>query len=213
MKYTHVLWDFNGTVLDDVGIGIESVNILLKKRGIPEIAAVEHYRDVFGFPIVEYYKRIGFDFSKERFSDVAVEWVGQYMSRVFEAKVNRGAREMLEKVKSLGLGQVLVSATEIEMLKKQIGMLGVSDLFDEVYGLDNIHANDKISVAKCWRTENASAKALFVGDTDHDFETANTIGADCVLFSGGHQSEDRLRRLGVRVISDLFELEKIILGD
>lgn len=210
MKYTHILWDFNGTILDDVQVGIDSVNVLLKKRGIDEIGSIEQYKTAFGFPIVDYYKRIGFDFSKEPFSEVAVEWVDEYISRVPLAKINDGAKEMLELFKKLGLKQILVSATEEKMLNNQLEMLGIRELFDDVLGLDNIHAHDKISVAEEWRKKNPCAVAIFVGDTDHDFETACAVGAECILYSGGHQSLEKLQKNSVRIISHLAELENIV---
>ena len=206
MKYTYIIWDFNGTILNDVQVGIDSVNVLLSKRGIPQIASADEYRRVFGFPIIEYYKRIGFDFSKECFSDVAVEWVDEYMSRVKDAYINDGALEMLTRIKRNGMKNILVSATEINMLNNQLSMLGISELFDGVYGLDNIHAQNKIAAAKAWREHAPNAKALVVGDTDHDFQTAKAINADCVLYLGGHQSQERLSEFGCRLINSITEL-------
>ena len=210
MKYTHVIWDFNGTVLDDLDICIESVNTLLRARGIKELESREEYRSVFGFPIIKYYEKIGFDFSKESFSTVAVEWVDRYMSRVTSAKTNVGVVEMLEKVMESGAKNILISATELNMLKKQLSMLGISHLFDEVYGLDNIHAQNKIELAKEWRLANQSAKAIFVGDTDHDFESAAAINTDCVLFVGGHQARETLSSFGCPLIESIAELSNIV---
>ena len=210
MKYTHIIWDFNGTVLDDLCVCIDSVNVLLEKRSIPKIDSVESYRRVFGFPIIKYYEKIGFDFSNEKFSDAAVEWVEEYMSRISTAVINKGVVDILNKIHKHNIKNILVSATELNMLKNQLSMLGISWLFDEVYGLDNIHAQNKIALAEFWRGNNSTAKALLVGDTDHDFETASAIKADCVLYSGGHQSEERLSLLGCPVIGELTELEKLI---
>ena len=211
MKYTHVIWDFNGTVLDDVEVGVKSVNTLLKRRNLPELTSVEHYRSVFGFPIIKYYERIGFDFSKESFSDVAREWVEEYMINVVNAKTADKAVEVIEALKNKGISQVLVSATEINMLNKQLDMLGISQMFDGVFGLDNIHAQNKISAAMEWRKRNSDAKALVIGDTDHDFETAAAIGADCVLCCVGHQPKSELLKLGVTVIDSLAEIENLCL--
>ena len=210
MKYTHIIWDFNGTILNDVGVGIESVNVLLKKRGLPIVRDVEYYQEVFCFPVINYYKKLGFDFEKDSYADLAVEWVDEYMSRVDDATVNEGALKLLEKIFVSELGQSLVSATEINMLKKQLGMFGLARFFDGVYGLDNIHAVNKISVARMWREKNPNESVLFVGDTDHDFETARAIGADCVLYCGGHQSKPNLEKLGCPVIEDFSELEALI---
>ena len=210
MRYTHVLWDFNGTILDDIDICIESVNTLLLRRNLPAVESGEHYRSVFRFPIIKYYEKLGFDFSAEPFSELAEEWVNEYMARVERAKPMDGSVKMLEKIHQSRLGQVLVSATERDMLVKQIDMLGIAHLFDSVHGLDNIHAVNKTLIARAWREKNMQAKVLFVGDTDHDFETASAIGADCVLFCRGHQSKSALEKLGCPLIESFCELDKII---
>ena len=62
MKVTHVLWDFNGTILDDVEPCIKSINELLVGHGLKPLESVAEYQSVFGFPIKDYYERIGFDF-------------------------------------------------------------------------------------------------------------------------------------------------------
>ena len=60
-QYTHVLWDFNGTVYDDMEACLRSVNEMLSERGLPVLSA-EAYREVFDFPVKDYYAKIGFDF-------------------------------------------------------------------------------------------------------------------------------------------------------
>ena len=63
--HTHLIWDFNGTILQDMDLGIRCTNTMLAERGLPVIPSVEAYREIFGFPIDEYYRRLGFDFEKE----------------------------------------------------------------------------------------------------------------------------------------------------
>ena len=63
-NYDCIIWDFNGTIFNDVNIGIESINVLLKRRGLKEISDINEYRESFGFPIVEWYKHLGFDFER-----------------------------------------------------------------------------------------------------------------------------------------------------
>ena len=73
-----VIWDFNGTLLDDVQAGIDSVNTLLVEREIPTVESVEKYREVFRFPIIDYYRALGFDFDAEPYEIIAHEWVENY---------------------------------------------------------------------------------------------------------------------------------------
>lgn len=207
MKYTHIVWDFNGTILDDVRICIESVNVLLEARGLAKLESTEAYRAVQEFPVIEYYKKIGFDFSKESFDDVAVEWVKEYMDRFPSTGTYAGVLDVVKDCAEQGARQVLLSATQLKMLQGQVKALGISDCFDEICGMDNIYAHGKISLAESWRASHPDAKVLFVGDTDHDLAVARAIGADCVLFSGGHQSRERLASLGAPVIDRFEELK------
>ena len=206
LKYTHLIWDFNGTVLDDVAVGIESANALLKRCELAAIPSADAYRALFGFPIRTYYERLGVDFSKTPFEMLAPIWVEEYLSRADRAELNIGVRETISRVKALGIPQILLSATEIGMLKKQLSALEIENCFDEILGLDNIHAASKEKLAQEWCLAHPSAKPLFLGDTDHDFEVATAAEQDCVLFSGGHQAKARLERTGAPVIERISDV-------
>ena len=206
MKYTHLFWDFNGTVYDDVQAGMDSTNIMLEERGLPKIAGVEEYREVFDFPINEYYKRLGFDFSIEPYEVLAPLWVDIYNEKTKNAETMDGVRETILKVRELGVLQVVFSATEVAMLKRQLSELGIIGFFDEIIGLDNIHAESKLHLAAKWREGHPEAKILYVGDTIHDAENAKVLGADCLLFAGGHQSRRRLEACGCPVIERIEEI-------
>ncbi len=202
----YCIWDFNGTILDDVETGILAVNDLLGERGLKTLSGKEEYRAVFGFPIQDYYRRLGFDFEKEPYEVVAPLWVEKYMIYVADAKIFDDVRETLDRFRTMGIRQVILSATEIGMLKGQLDSLGIAEYFEEVMGLDNIHASSKTALAEDWRSRHPDARALFLGDTDHDVETAKVMEAECVLIARGHQSAEYLRRVGPPVIETLEEL-------
>lgn len=207
MKYTHIIWDFNGTVLDDVEIGIESVNLMLSARGLKTLDSVEEYRNAFGFPIIDYYESLGFDFEKEDYYTVlAPEWVNNYLERVPRTRAFDGVRETLEEAERLGVSQVLLSASEVNQLTSQLRGLGLDGFFSEIVGLDNIHAGSKKDNALLWKERNPHAVPLFIGDTEHDAEVARAVGADCVLFSDGHQPRTLLESLGYPVIDRIPQL-------
>ena len=52
-----ILWDWNGTLLDDVDLCVDALNRLLAGFGYPQRYDHERYRAIFGFPIEEYYVR------------------------------------------------------------------------------------------------------------------------------------------------------------
>ena len=210
MKYDYLIWDFNGTLLDDVQTGIDSVNTLLCERGIPIVESVEKYREVFRFPIIEYYRALGFDFEQESYEELAPKWVALYLENVKSASLYADVPETLEFVRRSGVKQTVLSATEATMLKGQIRELGIEGYFEEILGLDNIHALSKLGLAAQWHRRHPDARVLFVGDTDHDVDTAKTLGADCILVARGHQSRAYLDTLGVSVADSLDTVVKLI---
>jgi phosphoglycolate phosphatase len=206
-----VIWDFNGTILDDLKISIESADELLSRYGLPIIGDVDKYYSVFGFPIIGYYQRVGFDFSKYDFSVLANEWVDIYLSKMPQATLRCGIIETVDKLNSLGIKQTILSMTEENMLRGQIESFGITEKFDEIYGLNDIYATSKLELARYWRSMHEGERVIYVGDTEHDAESAEIIGAKCLMITGGHQSYQTLKSLKKTVITaseDIFEYIK-----
>lgn len=207
-----VIWDFNGTILDDVQTGIDSINILLSRRGLHTLSGVAEYHSHFHFPIIDYYRELGFDFEKEAYSDVAIEWVAEYDRLVPSAGLCPGVREAIDSFSRAGIIQIVLSATEQTMLQRQISGLGLEGLFDRVLGMDNIEAHTKLPAARRFMEEQKPSRAIMIGDTSHDFEVAREIGSECVLVAAGHQPRRDLERLGVPVFDSLSDAAKSIIS-
>ena len=210
-KYTHLIWDFNGTLLDDVRLGMDCVNSMLAVRGLPTLPNLAAYRQVFGFPIEDYYRRLGFDFEKEDYHTVlAPEWVALYLAGEGQCRLNQGVEKTIAGIKMLGILQILLSASNLRQLEGQLERLDLSTTFEEVWGLDNIHARSKRALAEEWMARHPMARPLFVGDTVHDAEVAEAVGADCILFEGGHQSAELLAGKGMAMISRISDLPRYL---
>ena len=78
--YSHVIWDWNGTLLNDVDRCIAQMNQMLKKRNKKPLSGISDYHKACCFPIIEYYKNVGFDFAEEPFEDLADEFIKLYQS-------------------------------------------------------------------------------------------------------------------------------------
>ena len=212
MKYSHVLWDFNGTVLDDVDVGIAAINALLSRRNMKTLDSLEEYHANFGFPIIDYYKKLGFDFEKEPYSDIAIEWVKEYNRLVPKAGLCPGVREAYRAFRRAGARQLIFSATEKQMLKGQLADLGLEGMFDEVLGCDNIEAHGKTALGIEWVRRVNPQRAILIGDTQHDAEVASEMGIECILVARGHQSKKVLEAFSVPVFDSLPDAAEYILG-
>ena len=206
MKYEYIVWDFNGTIVDDVQIGIDSVNPMLIARGIDTIPDVKYYREVFDFPIIDYYRRLGFDFSREPYEVVAHEWVKNYKALSTHAPCVNGVRELIEYFEEVGVKQMILSASESEMLKEKLAELGLLGKFSRLLALDNIYAHSKLDIAKAYFEDKDKSKYVIIGDTVHDAQVARELGVDAYLVECGHHPKHKLEETGFFVFDDMNAL-------
>jgi len=203
-KYSHIIWDWNGTLFNDVAWCIQVINTMLKKRGIKTLENIAEYHNVFGFPIVEYYKNVGLDMESERFEDLAVEWLEYYHSNNSGGcGLYPGAAAVLEAVSKSGISQVILSASEQNNLMSQVREFDITKYFDEILGISDIYAKSKVAVGLDYIARSSVNNAILVGDTKHDYEVTKALGIDCVLIPNGHQSKNMLLLQGVPVLDDI----------
>ncbi len=204
MKYSHIIWDFNGTILNDVQTGIDAVNVLLNRYGKKPIKDLDFYRRTFCFPVIDYYDSIGLE--RENFDTYAPEWFYEYSLLEPSAPIFEGVIDAMKFFKENGYSQCLLSATERVMLEKQATRLGIIQYFDELIGQDTIEAHGKAGAAVEFAKREKPAKALVIGDTLHDFEVAKAINADCILLTWGHQDRERLESTGCLVFDSITDV-------
>ena len=206
-----ILWDWNGTLLDDLQLCLGTVNGMLERRQHHKLST-ERYRDIFTFPVRDYYVKAGFDFSREPFDELAVEFIDGYYGHFQEAPLHAHALEALDAVRRTGLSQGVLSATEDSILKKSLNDHGICEYFSEVRGIHNHHADGKLAVGRAL-VQGLSClpgQILLVGDTLHDAEVAHALGIHCMLISYGHQSAQRLQQSGLTVLPDLQRFVRLL---
>ncbi|MGA2823447.1 MAG: HAD hydrolase-like protein [Bacteroidales bacterium] len=206
-KYTHIIWDWNGTLLDDNWLCVEVMNTLLSQRNLP-LLTLERYRDIFDFPVKDYYEKLGFDFAKESFEVVGMDFMIGYNQRQKECRLHEDVENSLKCLAGKGFRQNILSAREQNELRQETIDLGVAGFFDNVDGLDDHYAHGKTGVGiRLLKELNvAKGKILFIGDTSHDADVAKELGIDCILIPNGHHSEERLISTGFPIVKSLNEL-------
>jgi len=208
MDIKHIVWDWNGTLLNDKNLAVTAINVLLKKYDLKEIN-LEEYLEVFSFPVIDYYARLGFDFDKTPFSVVGTEFIEEYTARMYDVQMHDGAKEVLQYIDNSTITQSLLSAAKQQMLDSLLDFHNIDKYFDRVVGLDNHYANSKLDAGKQWLKELGIPKTqiLFVGDTMHDVEVANDLGANCALIANGHATYAKLEASGERVFKNIIEFK------
>ena len=203
-----LIWDWNGTLLDDVSAAVGALNRMLVKRGAHPIS-VDHYRRRFGFPVRPFYEELGVDLAKWDWDDICEDFHNFILEE--PQSVRPDARAALEFAASLGFRQGILSALRQDKLESALAANGFTGFFDRIYGVDNLDGASKLDrgrefVASLGRSE---AIPIFIGDTLHDAEVARELGGRCVLVSCGHQAPDRLASAGCAVVGALAEAVRI----
>ncbi|MBN2892277.1 MAG: HAD hydrolase-like protein [Bacteroidales bacterium] len=202
-----IIWDWNGTLLNDVDICVDTMNQLLVKYGYPVIS-VEKYREIFSFPVKDYYLKAGFDFEKHSFDVVGMEYISIYNENFSKTKLLPNAEKVLDFFYSKNIKQIIISARENDALQKDIFQNKIGKYFDEVKGISNHYAAGKAELFEDFFSENSieRSEVVLIGDTVHDCEIAKQFGLNFIQFANGHQSKSHFSGCEIISIDDLSEL-------
>ena len=212
-NYNHLIWDWNGTLFDDVKLCSDIMNMLLTQESLPNIS-VQKYKSIFTFPVIDYYKLAGHKFEKKSFEVLGKQFIDEYELRKNNCLLFPGVIDILTELRSKNINQYLLSAYEQNSLNKILEYFGIKNFFNQIVGLDNIYAGGKshlaYNLASKIRSNGSAGKILLIGDTIHDYEVAKEINSECILISHGHQDEERLLKLNVPVVKDFNELKTLL---
>ena len=203
----NLIWDFNGTILNDLDLCLSSINNLLEKRNL-ELLDKPRYHDIFTFPIKDYYSTAGFDFDREPFEDVAIEFMDLFLSELPNVKLHNEVIPTLDFFREKGLRQIILSAMQQDELRRIVEIHKIESYFEDIFGIDDHYANGKTEIAihAMQQCGFQAEQTCLLGDTLHDAEVAKQLHIDCILIADGHQSAERLATSGFRVIESLREI-------
>jgi len=207
--YDNVIWDWNGTLLDDSWLCVDIINKILADQNYGKLD-IDLYREVFGFPISDYYKKIGIDHERESYDELSARFISIYLANVHNCKLQNGAIAILSELKNKDIKQFILTAAHKESVLKLLAYYSIEQLFEKIEGLDNHRAESKLDKGYYLIENNSIAvdKTVLIGDTIHDLEVANQLGVNCILIANGHQSKSRLSKKacsGVRILNNLLD--------
>jgi phosphoglycolate phosphatase-like HAD superfamily hydrolase len=202
----HLVWDWNGTLLDDLTLVVAATNVSLAAIGGPSITADEHRRD-FRRPIADYYGHVlGRPVSQEEFVKLDRVYHDAYREGLLDCALVADAEAAMRAWPGT---QSLLSMWFHEELVPEVTRRGLHALFDRVDGLragvvggghKAGHLAEHLDALGV-----AGADAVLIGDSVDDAHAAAVAGAACVLYGGGFTHPDRLAEAGVPVAPSLAE--------
>ncbi|MCX4508726.1 HAD hydrolase-like protein [Streptomyces sp. NBC_01619] len=208
-KHTaHLVWDWNGTLLDDIHTVIEATNASFAEIGLGPIT-LERYRELYCVPVPLFYERLmGRLPTDDEWAVMDAVFHKHYWQRADACVLTAGAAELLAERQEAGRTQSLLSLAPHEHLIPIVRRHGIEARFVRVDG--------RIGASHTGKTEHMvrhlaalegvpPERIVVVGDAVDDAVAAAHVGAKAVLYTGGSHSRASLEAAGVPVVDSLAE--------
>lgn len=199
------MWDWNGTLLDDLEIVVEAVNVGIARFGMPPIDE-NGYRDHFTRPVRAFYDSLfGRLVSDMEWDDLNKSFHDEYHARLHRATLTSDALSAVSRVEELGWSQSLLSMSVHDRLLEAVAARGLADRFSLISGLTGVTGGLKtehlsIHVDAVGAHPN---RVVVIGDTPDDVTAARDLGAKAVLYDGGSHHLPVLQAQGAPVAHSL----------
>ena len=203
----HIVFDWNGTLIDDAWIFVDILNVLLKKRNLNQVDLIE-YQEMFRFPLSQFYQNLGFDVSSDAFNILKEDFVVEYNKRQFLAHLYPDTVNTLNEIKSHNIQLSILSASNQKILRSLTNFHSINHFFLHILGVNNYEAvgKENLGFKLLNNLSESKCEIAMVGDTDLDYKISQKLGIDCILISRGHQTHKRLSALGCPVVHSLTDL-------
>ena len=203
-EYKHIIWDWNGTLLDDAWLFVDIMNGVLENRNMGTIT-IEKYREIFEFPIENYYKKLGFDIEKKTFQESGKEFINSYKKRRYEAELHPRVNSILSQLLSMNIHHSILSAQHQTLLDDLTEYYNIRNYFTEINGVNDYYAHGKVDKGIEWMKKMGfdSRKVLFIGDTNHDFEVAEEAKQKLLMDFGLGKKQPE--RVDLAVLRDMIK--------
>ncbi|MGW4238300.1 HAD family hydrolase [Streptomyces sp. NPDC004749] len=208
---THLVWDWNGTILDDIQAVIGATNAAFAEMGLEPIT-LDRYRELYCVPVPVFYERLMGRLPTD------AEWVvmdecfhRHYIARRAVCGLTAGVRELLARWRLDGGSQSLLSMYGHEELVPVVRGYGIEEHFVRVDGRTGPSGGSKAEhmerhlAALAAGGAISAVRTVVIGDAVDDAVAAAHVGARAVLYTGGSHSRKSLEAVGVPVVDTLGE--------
>ncbi|MEE1814320.1 HAD family hydrolase [Streptomyces sp. NPDC004288] len=203
----HLVWDWNGTLLDDTGAVIGATNAAFAELGLAAIT-LERYRELYTVPVPKFYERLMGRLPTDE------EWIvmdgafhRHYWQRAESCGLTVGAAELLATRQASGFTQSLLSLAPHAELIPLVRRHGIAERFVRMDGRVDASTDGKSGhmVRHLAALAVPAERVVVIGDAADDAVAAAHVGARAVLYTGGSHSRASLERVGVPVVDSLAE--------
>lgn len=215
IKKKHIVWDWNGTILDDNHVMLASVNEVCRYFSRPEVD-IDTWRAALCRPLWRCYSKIlDRDLSREDWSTVERVYHESYRSHLARCQLAEDAQEVLETAARNGLSQSLLSMGFHDDVTSQVRDFSIEHHFVRMDGVPESVAGGKKAEYLALHLDKMKISAeecIIIGDVVDDANAATDIGTDCVLVTTGMTGREELSGTGFPVAESLTEALGLVIG-
>ncbi|MFI5807822.1 HAD family hydrolase [Streptomyces sp. NPDC051561] len=209
---THLVWDWNGTLLDDIEAVVGASNAAFAEVGLEPITA-ERYREMYCIPIPRFYERMmGRLPTAEEWLVMDDAFHRHYVELRAACGLTEGVEELLTGWGAGGRSQSLLSMYGHDELVPVVRSYGIERHFVRVDGRVGPSGGTKAEhmVRHLAGLDGVEpGRVVVIGDAVDDALAARHVGAGAVLYTGGSHSREALRAVGVPVVDSLGEAVRV----
>lgn len=209
----HLIWDWNGTLFDDLEIVVASVNVSLRRLDAPPIE-VETYRSVYQRPLHRFYENLlGRPVPAEEFRSIDDDFHAAYHALLDQARLTVDARRAVEMAAEAGHTQSVLSMWWHDRLVPAVRFFGLESHMLAVDGHRGTPGESKehhlaghvAQLGRLFPQVVQRDSMVVIGDVTDDADAARAVGVQCVLYDGGSQPRAVLAATGAPVAATLVE--------
>ena len=206
--FKNFIFDWSGTLVDDLGPVLDSTNKVFNHFGKPSFTR-EKFCSEFSLPFKNFYERFLPDVSMPELELLYTKFFNESEEKV---KLLEGSRDLLDVFKKSKINTYLLSSIQKQHFENQAAELGLLNMFNRVYteALDKRDWISKLLKDNCLKQE----ETVFIGDMQHDIETAQFAGVYSVAVLTGYNSREMLEESSPNlIVNNLMEFKEIIFSN
>ncbi|MFJ8443670.1 HAD family hydrolase [Kitasatospora griseola] len=206
---THIVWDWNGTLLSDMPAVLGASNAALSLVGVAPMT-LDEYRAQYEIPIPNFYHRLlGRMPSRAEWLELDDAFHVKYTELFPGCGLTPGAEELLTGWTAGGRSQSLLSMYEHEQLVPVVDGFGLTRHFVRVDGRRGASGGRKAEELAGHLAALGDGvdrqRTVLIGDAADDAQAALSQGIKSVLWTGGSHTREKLVHVGVPVVDSLAE--------
>ncbi|MEN1760605.1 HAD-IA family hydrolase [Anoxynatronum sibiricum] len=193
----HLLFDFDGTLVDSLGIGLQAMNTIGHRKGYPRVNS-EDLDALLRKPIRERFRHYGVPMVK--LPALALEFYREYKKGLQELRFFEGIPDMLHRLHEAGCCLTVISSNDPEIIKNYMVHHNMN-LFHKIIGSNRIFGKDKIIRRYMKQEKLAPEQLIYVGDELRDIEACKRAGIPIIWVSYGFDHEELVKAAGPEFVA------------